>query len=50
VLSNLQTIRLGMLKLGQKIHRTVMTQIPKTLNEQIQKSGLAALFATPPRQ
>jgi transposase len=50
VLRNLQTIRMGMLKLGQKIHRTVMTEIPKILNEQIQKLGLAALFATPPRQ
>jgi transposase len=50
VLRNLQKIRLGMLKLGQKIHRTVMTQIPKNLNEQIQKLGLAALFAAPPRQ
>ena len=48
VLRNLQTIRLGMLKLGQKIHRTVMTQIPKNLNQQIQKLGLAALFAAPP--
>ncbi len=48
VLRNLQTIRVGMLKLGQKIHRTVMTEIPKSLNEQIQKLGLAALFATPP--
>jgi transposase len=50
VLRNLQTIRLGMLKLGQQIHRTVMTQIPKILNEQIQKLGLAAHFAAPPRQ
>jgi transposase len=49
VLRNLQTIRLGMLKMGQKVHRTVMTEIPKILNEQIQKLGLAALFAAPPR-
>jgi transposase len=49
VLRNLQTIRLGMLKMGQQIHRTVMTEIPKILNEQIQKLGLAALFAAPPR-
>jgi hypothetical protein len=46
----LQTIRLGMLKVGSKIHRTVMTEIPKLLNEQIQKLGLAALFASPPHQ
>jgi len=50
VLRNLQTIRLGMLKVGSKIHRTVMTEIPKLLNEQIQKLGLAALFASPPHQ
>ena len=49
VLRNLQTIRVGMLKLGQKIHRAVMIEIPKILKEQIQKLGLAALFATPPR-
>ncbi len=48
VLRHLQTIRLGMLKLGHKIHRTMMTEIPKSLNEQIRKLGLAALFATPP--
>jgi transposase len=50
VLRNLQTIRLGVLKMGQKVHRTMMTEIPKILNEQIQKLGLAALFAAPPRQ
>src|SRR3989454_9661964 len=50
VLRHLQTIRLGMLKMGPKIHRTVMTEIPKSLNEQIRKLGLAALFAAPPRQ
>ena len=50
VLRNLQTIRLGMLKVGPKIHRTVMTEIPKLLNKQVQKLGLAALFASPPRQ
>ena len=50
LLRHLQTIRLGMLKLGKKIERTVMTQIPKVLNEQIRKLGLAALFAAPPHQ
>jgi len=50
VLRNLQTIRLGTLKVGPKIHRIVMTEIPKILNQQIQKLGLAALFATPPHQ
>lgn len=50
VLRNLQTIRLGMLKIGKKLHRTLMTEIPKILNDQIQKLGLTALFAAPPRQ
>jgi len=50
VVRNLQTLRLGMLKVGPKIHRTVMTEIPKLLNKQVQKLGLAALFASPPRQ
>jgi transposase len=50
VLRQLQTIRLGMLKLGSKIQHTVMTDIPKTLNDQVRKLGLAALFAAPPSQ
>jgi transposase len=49
VLRHLQTIRLGSLKMGPKIHRTVMTEIPKTMNEQLRKLGLAALFASPPK-
>jgi len=48
VLRNLQTIRLGRLRMGEDVHRTVMTEVPKNLNEQIQKLGLAALFAAPP--
>lgn len=48
VLRNLQTIRLGRLQMGNDIHRTVMTEVPKNLNEQIQKLGLAPLFAAPP--
>lgn len=48
VLRHLQTIRLGLLQLGPKIHRTVMTEIPKNMNEQLQKLGLASLFAAPP--
>ena len=48
VLRNLQTIRLGTLKLGQKAQRTLMTEIPKTLNDQIHKLGLTTLFAAPP--
>jgi hypothetical protein len=49
VLRQLQTIRLGRLQMGQHIHRTLMTQIPKSLNDQLQKLELTALFAAPPR-
>lgn len=48
VLRQLQTIRLGRLQMGQHIHRTLMTQIPKSLNDQLQKLELTALFAAPP--
>jgi len=50
VLRHLQTIRVGLLRMGQNIHRTVMTEIPKNLNDQLRKLGLAPLFASPPRQ
>jgi hypothetical protein len=49
VLRQLQTIRLGRLRLGPKVARTLMTQIPKNLNDQLQKLGLAPLFAAPPK-
>jgi transposase len=48
VLRHLQTIRLGSLQMGPDVHRTVMTAVPKTMNEQLQKLGLAPLFASPP--
>ena len=48
ILRQWQTIRLGMLKLGSSIHRTVMTNIPKNLNDQLRRLGLASLFAAPP--
>jgi transposase len=48
-LRHLQTIRLGRLRLGQKVARTLMTQIPRNLNDQLQKLGLAPLFAAPPK-
>jgi len=48
VLRHLQTIRLGVLKLGGRLQRTLMTDIPKNLNEQLVKLGLAWLFAAPP--
>ena len=50
VLRHLQTIRLGLLQMGQHIHQTVMTEIPKNLNDQLRKLGLAPLFASPPKQ
>ena len=50
VLRHLQTIRVGFLQMGPNIHRTVMTEIPKNLNDQLRKLGLAPLFASPPKQ
>ena len=50
VLRHLQTIRLGLLQMGKDVHHTVMTEVPKSLNEQLQKLGLAPLFATPPNR
>lgn len=47
VLRHLQTIRLGLLQLGPKVQHTVMTEIPQNMNQQLQKLGLASLFATP---
>jgi hypothetical protein len=49
VLRHLQTIRLGRLQMGPDLHRTVMTEVPKNLNEQLQKLGLTPLFASPPK-
>lgn len=49
VLRHLQTVRLGHLQMGPHVHSTLMTQVPKSLNDQLQKLGLAALFATPPK-
>jgi hypothetical protein len=37
-----------LLKLGQHVHHVVMTDIPKHLNDQLVKLGLAPLFSTPP--
>jgi transposase len=49
VLRQLQTIRLGTLRLGRNTARTLMTEIPKNLNDQLQRLRLAALFAAPPK-
>lgn len=48
ILRQLQTLRLGTLKLGSRVQRTLMTQIPKNLNEQLRRLGLTPLFAAPP--
>jgi len=50
VLRHLQTIRVGLLQIGQNIHRRVTTEIPKNLNDQLRKLGLATLFTSPPKQ
>ncbi len=50
VLRHLQTIRLGRLQMGKSVHHTVMTEVPKNINNQLKKLGLAALFAAPPKQ
>ena len=49
VLRHLQTIRLGQLQMGPKVHQTMITQVPNDLNEQLRKLGLAPLFASPPK-
>jgi len=49
ILRQLQTIRVGALRLGGNSPRPLMTQIPKNLNEQLQKLNLTALFAAPPK-
>jgi transposase len=48
-LRHLQTIRLGRLQMGPKVHQTMITQVPSDLNKQLSKLGLASLFASPPK-
>jgi hypothetical protein len=50
ILRHLQTIRVGLLRMGQDVHRAVMTEVPRNLHAQLQKLGLASLFAAPPRR
>lgn len=50
ILRHLQTIRLGCLRIGKRIERTLMTQIPKNMHEQLQALKLTSLFAAPPKQ
>ena len=48
VLRKLQTIRVGTLRLGEKLCQKLMTEVPKDLNAQLTKLGLGHLFAAPP--
>ncbi len=48
ILRHLQTIRLGQLRMGEHVHRAVMTEVPKNLHAQLQKLQLTSLFASPP--
>jgi transposase len=48
LLRKLQTIRVGTLKLGDKVSEKLMTEVPHDLNAQLTKLGLAGLFAAPP--
>jgi len=50
ILRHLQTIRLGCLRIGKRIQHTLMTQIPKNVNQQLQSLQLTSLFTTPPNQ
>lgn len=49
VLRHLQTIRLGRLQMGSKVHQSLITEVPPHMNDQLQKLGLASLFAAPPK-
>jgi len=48
ILRRLQTIRIGRLKVKDKPVGTLMTDIPKELNDTLEKLGLLKLFATLP--
>jgi hypothetical protein len=48
ILRRLQTIRVGRLKVGDKPVGSLMTDIPKELNDTLEKLGLLKLFATLP--
>ena len=48
ILRKLQTIRIGTLQLGNRVCERLMTEVPKDLNAQLSKLGLAELFAAPP--
>ena len=48
LLRQLQSVRLGRLELGGKTFKTMVTQVPRDLNDTLDKLGLLALFAHPP--
>jgi transposase len=48
ILRRLQSIRIGQLQVGEKPARSLMTEIPKELNELLEKLGVIKLFATVP--
>lgn len=48
LLRQLQTIRLGRLEVAGKAFKTAMTQVPKDLNQMLDKLELLSLFAHPP--
>jgi len=48
ILRRLQTIRIGRLKVGDKSVAKLMTDIPKGLNDMLERLGLLKLFATLP--
>ena len=49
LLRKLQTIRVGTLKMGEKVWEKLMTDVPEDLNAQLTKLELAGLFAAPPK-
>ncbi len=48
LLRQLQSIRLGRLEFEGKTLKTVVTQVPKDLNELLDKFGLSSIFTQPP--
>ncbi len=48
LLRQLQSIRLGRLELGGETFKTMVTQVPKDLNDMLAKLDLLELFAKPP--
>jgi len=48
LLRRLQSIRIGQLQVGGKPARCLMTEIPKELNELLEKLEVIKLFATVP--